>query len=417
MNARSRTLLAFAAVALVGGASLNTRAQNWETVRNYQYPGGTAEGHHIVADSSGNVFAGGDGSDAAGITRGLVFKTDTTQATWLQSDDTNPSVTQYESFVWNLGLDAAGALYSIGQLIPSSTGLPYWYVRKSSDNGATWFTLEKDNLYQYAPGKWINASGFAADGSGNIYVVGGAQDASKKSYLHWLVRKSSDGGQTWTLVDDVQGPTSSFGANGAGFVPGAGVFVVGAPFAGWSSSWLVRRSPSGQSIGEPGTWSTVDNPFAGAAQSVGSDSDGNIYVVGARFLTSTVKGRATTYPAWVTRKSSDGGNSWSTVDTFNYVQNRDSIAFGIGRNSAGSVVVAGRGQDLQGKLHWLVRTPDAFGTWQTMPPLDDFQLAPGYHASALGVATDAAGNLLVAGFADDATGSHWIVRRLASGNP
>jgi hypothetical protein len=44
------------------------------------------------------------------------------------------------------------------------------------------------------------------------------------------------------------------------------------------------------------------------------------------------------------------------------------------------------------------------------------QLAPGYHSRALGVAKDAAGNLLVTGFGNDASGDHWIVRRLAS-NP
>jgi hypothetical protein len=294
-------------------------------------------------------------------------------------------------------------LYSIGQLTPNGTGLAYWYVRKSSDSGLNW--SDAGARYQYAAGQWIDATGFAADNSGNIYVVGWGRDASRKSYLHWLVRKSADGGQTWTLVDDVQGPTVDFGAAGAGFVAGSGVFVVGAPYAGSSSSWLVRRSITG----EAGTWSTVDSPFAGAAQAVGSDNQGNIYVAGSKSITTATKPKLTGYSAWVIRRSTDGGNTWSTVDTFTYAQ-KGADAYGIGRNSAGNLVVVGRADDSQGKLHWLVRTPDASGTWQTV---DDFQLAPGYHASASGVATDAAGNLLVSGFAYDAAGSHWIVRRLA----
>jgi hypothetical protein len=116
----------------------------------------------------------------------------------------------------------------------------------------------------------------------------------------------------------------------------------------------------------------------------------------------------------VTRKSTSGGNTWETVDTFSYTPNKDALAFGIGRNSAGNVVVVGRGADAQGKLRWLVRTVDSSGVWQTV---DDFQLAPGYTASASGVATDSAGNLLVSGLAYNATGSHWIVRRLANTYP
>jgi hypothetical protein len=69
-------------------ASLAQTPANWETVLNYQYPGGTAEGHRVVADASGNVFTAGDGSDASGITRGIVLQTDTTQANWFLSDDT-----------------------------------------------------------------------------------------------------------------------------------------------------------------------------------------------------------------------------------------------------------------------------------------------------------------------------------------
>ena len=306
-------------------------------------------------------------------------------------------------------------MYSVGQLTPltaNNTGIPYWYVRKSSDNGLNWSTVD---LYQYAAGQWVNPTGFAADDLGHIYVAGWGREAPKKKNewsgpLHWLVRKSADGGQTWTLADDLPGPAASFGAGGAGFVPGVGLFVVGDEFATGSSSWRVRRSVNG----EPGTWATVDGPIArGAAAGVGSDSQGNIYVVGTMFVTLTAK-PLTGYDAWVTCKSSDGGNTWSTVDSFTFAQNKGADANGIGRNSAGNVVVVGRASDAQGKSHWLVRTPDSSGVWQTV---DDFQLAPGYWASDSGVNTDAAGNLLVAGAASDTAGGHWIVRRLAAPIP
>jgi hypothetical protein len=397
----TKWLASLTALAALAGSN-TLQAQTWQTVLNYQLAAGkTADGDGIVADASGNVFSGGNGNDASGTNHGIVLKTDTTQANWYFGDDTNPSATQYQSYLWNLGLDASGSLYSIGQLTPDSTGIPYWYVRKSFDSGVHWSTVD---LYQYATGQWGDATGFAADNSGNIYVVGGARDAGTKrnpmGNLHWLVRRSTDGGQTWALVDDVIGES----AYHAGFVPGAGLFVVGHPYG---SSWLVRRSLTGAL----GTWSTVDNPFAGGACSVCSDNGGNIYVAGTALISTQTKGSVTSYYVWITRKSTDGGNTWATVDTFAYTQNQTAKALGMARNSAGNVVVAGYAYDAQGKRHWIVRTPDSSGAWYTM---DDFQ--PGNGASALGVVTDAAGNLLVTGTALNVTGpgdSHWIVRRLA----
>jgi hypothetical protein len=384
-------------------------AQTWQTVLDYQLAAGKeSDGSGIVADAFGNVFSGGIGADAAGTNHGIVLKTDTTQANWYFSDDTNPSAAQDQSVIWNMGLDASGKVYSIGQLTPDSTGITYWYVRKSLDRGATWSTVDQS---LYGAGQFMDATGFAADNSGNVYVVGWGQDqtvvgsgkhATTQTTIHWLVRKSSNGGQSWNLVDDVTGPS----ANGAAYVPGAGVFVAGGRFI--TGSWLVRRSPTG----EPGTWSTVDGPFAqGAARAVGGDNQGNVYVSGSMFVVTgvvTIKHQTTTngYYAWITRKSSDGGTTWSTVDS----QNLGGYGpVGIGKDAAGNVVVVGGSSG-----DWIVRTPDLSGTWHT---IDDFQLAPGYRASASGAATDAAGHLLVTGSANDSTGIHWIVRRLANSVP
>jgi hypothetical protein len=397
------TCIAGVATLAVLAHSNGLQAQTWQTVLDYQLAAGEgAGGDGLAADALGNVFAGGNAYDAAGTNHGIVVKTDTTQANWFLSDDTNPSATQYESVIWNLGIDVGGRVYSIGQLRPNSTGIASWYVNKSSDSGATWSTVD---LYQYAPGKGGDATGFAADNSGNIYVAGWSRDAAQLSNVHWLVRKSADGGQTWNLVDNVTGPT----ANGAGFVPGAGIFVTGGRFVGGTGlqhSWLVRRSPNG----EPGTWSTVDGPFANAAaRGVAGDNSGNVYVSGSQFITTlpaTKHTPAQGYYAWVTRKSSDGGITWSTVDTFTCTQNTGGYGpVAIGRNAGGNVVVVGNSSG-----HWIVRTPDLSGAWHT---IDDFQLASGY-AIASGVTTDAAGNLLVTGQANDSTGTHWVVRRLTS---
>ncbi len=416
-------ILAFSAAALLAGVPLRLSAQTWQTVLDYQLaPGKESDGSGIVADAFGNVFSGGIGADAAGTNHGIVLKTDTTQLAntdpsainWYFSDDTNPDYSQYKSALWDLGLDASGDVYSIGQLTPDNTGTTYWYVRKSSDSGATWSTVDQS---LYGAGKFMDATGFAADPTGNIYVVGWGHDqtvvgsgnhTTTQTTIHWLVRKSTDGGQSWNLVDDLSGPS----ANGAAYVPGAGIFVVGPRFVKNTYPWLVRRSATG----EPGTWSTVDNPFANvssAARGVCGDRQGNIYVAGTMFVTTqaaTKRTAAQGHYAWVTRKSSDGGNTWSTVDSFSYTQNTGGYGpVGIGTDAGGKVVVVGESSG-----HWIVRMPDLSGAWHT---IDDFQLTPGYRASASGVATDAAGNLLVTGSGNDSTGTHWIVRRLANSVP
>ena len=381
--------LVLAATIFIG--QLHLFAQTWQTVLDFQLaPGQSSDGEGITADAIGNVFSGGNGYDAAGTNHGLVLKTDTTQATWYLSDDTNPNATQYQSSMWNLGLDAGLNAYSIGQLTPLSTGIPFWYVRKSSDSGQSWSTVD---LYQYTAGKWIDATGFAADAAGNIFVVGWGKDAS--GYNHWLVRKSTDGGQTWALVDDVKG----YSGFHAGHVPGVGVFVVGGPYI-IPGSWMVRRS-----LDAGANWQTVDGPFAqGAARGVANDSQGNIYVSGSMFVATQVlkvKGQITTngYYAWITRRSGDGGRTWATVDTYTYAPNQTAQAQGSGTTLTGNPVVVGQARDAQGQEHWIVRMLGSSG-WQT---IDDF---PGGIATR--VASDAAGHLLVTGNAS----GRWIVRRL-----
>src|SRR5439155_17629554 len=63
----------------------------------------------------------------------------------------------------------------------------YWYVRRSLDGGATWSTVDA-----YAGGQ---AKGIGADAPGNIYAVGA-------NGSHWIVRKSTNGGASWATVDD-----------------------------------------------------------------------------------------------------------------------------------------------------------------------------------------------------------------------
>jgi hypothetical protein len=204
----------------------------------------------------------------------------------------------------------------------------------------------------------------------------------------------------------------------AHFASGIGLFVVGQTAAsanGYSQMWTVRRSLDGGV-----TWSTVDlyqpggEGYISSANSVTSDALGNIYVVGRADVPQIIKPKTYTIGQWIVRKSSDDGNTWANVDVLTVGAGKIASAYGVGRDTAGNVVVAGGYQDAQSVYHWIVRRPDLLGQWQTV---DDFQLASGYESKPGDVVPDAAGNMLVTGNAYDATGAHWIVRRLANSNP
>ena len=385
------------AVAMLGQAKL--QAQSWQTVLDFQLAAGASSaGLGIATDSAGNVFSGGYG-DIGGVYHGLVLKTDTTESNWFLSDATNPSPGQDNSLVFGVGVDPIGNVFSTGWLQPpcakKSCPGQYWYVRKSANAGGTWSTVD---LFQYAPGQSAYAYGVASDNAGNVFVAGLANDAKRVG--HWVVRKSPNAGASWTVVDDVPwGTPSQFTV--MTFVPGAGLFVVGSAYSNSLNAWVVRRSLDGGS-----TWANADNyqltvGQESYARGVSSDAQGNIYVVGyAHDSTATAR--------WIVRASGNGGATWTTIDSFSYVAGKPAVGHAIGRDSLGQVAVAGVGQDSQGTSHWLVRRPSASGPWATV---DDYQLAPGQNTDLRAVATDAAGNVLVSGDANDTSGTHWIVRR------
>jgi len=388
-------------------------AQTWQTVLDYQF-GNYAEGWAMAADPSGNVFSGGAGYDASGISHGIALKTDTTElakadpstVVWYFSDDTNPSATQYSSMLRSLACGANGRVYSAGQLLPLCSGRSCpgnsWFVRMSPAAGDpdSWTTLDS---FQLVAGKSASAKGIVEDSFGNVFVCGSALDKAERA--HWLIRKSANGGQTWTVVDNVQDAFSQ--SLHVLLDSGSGtdrIFGVGSSLG----VWMVRRSDNAGV-----TWTTVDQPFEGTAWGARSDSDGYVYVVGQTSKSVRIGKTSNYYTEWTVRRWRNGDSQWTPVEAFTSAQYKSASARGVAIDSTGKLVVVGSAYDAQGILHWLARRPDSSGNWQTV---DDFQ--PGQGAEALSVVADAVGNLLVAGAGYDATGTgHWIVRRLANTNP
>jgi hypothetical protein len=143
------------------------------------------------------------------------------------------------------------------------------------------------------------AFGLGADSLGNIYAVGSGDVVTSSAggtrgptiVAHWVVRKSGDGGKTWSTVDNVLSST------GYGFQTDALGFA--------------------------------------------ADSNGNLFVVGQNVFD------------WIVRENPGGTGAWQTVDDFKYVLG--STATALATDSSGHVFVGGYGGDSTGVDHWLVR--------------------------------------------------------------
>src|SRR5207253_10704396 len=115
--------------------------------------------------------------------------------------------------------------------------------------------------------------------------------------------------------------------------------------------------------------------------------------------------RTQTKWVWLVRRSTDGGATWSNVDTFQLSSSESSVAMGIGATASGIFVVGSASAVNKGvtSSHWIVRkSTDGGNSWTTV---DDYQLAPDSGSQARCIAKDANGNLFVAG----SGAGKWIV--------
>jgi hypothetical protein len=247
--------------------------------------------------------------------------------------------------------DPSGNLYAAGwadNTSPAEYGNFLAMIRKSADGGATWSVVDRF-WHADSPGDVYN--GIAADRAGILYAVG-----EDLAYPHWFVRRSLDAGLTWQTVDDFGGgcvttviSTNPYRTEVTCNNPGA--YTVATDLAGnvyvagYSNQvWVVRKS-----VDQGNSWSTVDvfNPGVGAgARAVLCHPTAGVFVAGDGYV----------------RQSLDGGTNWTTVD--------ESGGSALGADAIGGVYSVGT----QKNGHWIVRRSSYCGAcWTTV---DDFQPPP-----------------------------------------
>jgi hypothetical protein len=398
-------------------------SQTWQTVDDFQYVAGQGAANTALAMMpNGALLAAGHGYDASSVGHALVMSSVDGGFTWsaLLDDFTGPILGDNPWYT-AVGSDPAGNPCAAGTYYdandpndPNGNGTDHWFVRRSSNGGVAWSTV--DDVAPFS-GSWFNqANAVAADAAGNVYVAGYLNTSSSTGA--WTVRKSI-GGASFATVDSLPSNGGIIGATAICVHPTLGMFVAGQADVVIKGvtvrAWIVRRSTNGGA-----TWSTVDtfygtkgaNYYFGRAYGVGADTRGNLYVAGA--LAIPYKGSSVW--EWVVRKSTNGGGSWSTVDTYQLGPSGESIANGFVTDSSGNLYVAGYATT-SGSLyfgtakpaHWTVRmNPGGTGAWQTV---DDFQYVAGFSSFAHAITANASRKVFVGGAGGSSSGDHWLVRK------
>lgn len=425
---------------------------SWTVLTPYTYPGSeTGTAHYVKAISSTEIYAVGTYTDASNVNRWIVQKSTDAGASWSLLDDYN-LVSGKMSLAFGFVKNTLGDMYVSGYAQDSSYVLR-WILRKSSDGGVTWSTVDD---YVYASGKPSMAAALDVDSNNNVYVAGVGFNSTY--ILHWVVRKYSSGGVASTIMDYNAASGVSASGSGVYVAPGGAIYSVGIGattivYPGNANHWYVRKTTDGGS-----SWSNIDDTYlakgatasvkgiiessgkllsvgsanettgtrwlarsssdngetwvntddysyaankASTANAVGKDTAGNLYTVGSVTDASSIK-------HWFIRKSSNNGSSWSTVSDFNYAASKSSEAFAIANDGA-TLYVAGSGIDSSNNTHWLVRkSTDAGATWSTV---SDYYLANTKTSIAMGIAVVGSSIYVVGSGVDSSNYTHWIVRK------
>ena len=385
---KTKHALTLAAALLLAPLTTGLAQTTWETVDELT----PWRGRDIVADAAGNFIS-------LAIDNATCTSCPVTTTVSLSSDHgaTWQTVGSIAGYALDLAAAPDGALFATGNRSATVSGRAF--VWQSLDHGVTWTV--SDPSVGLATG--LIVADVAAGNTDSIYVGG-------MSNGRWMLRKGqrTASGITWSTVDSQPlGEIQSVFVRPTAAGQPDEVLVCG-------GGWTVRRSLDGGA-----TWTTLANPVSTySSQQAGSltvSPNGSIFVVGRVSKTTTTQTKVgkkivtttTTESGLLTRRSTNGGASWTDVD---YVVNGSpAYSCGLNADAFGRVFAVG----WITPETWLVRgSADGGTTWVTT---DSFLPAETTRAHALGVASDALGNVCVIG----ETGTNSVtytapIRRLAA---
>jgi hypothetical protein len=270
--------------------------QDWEIIDSFTTARGVARCGSIAVDSRGNVYAAGyvaHGSTLSWITRKGSFDPSSGWR-WNTVDEIGRNGGN-----WNessgICMNQADDVFVSGY-IGSSDNQQVWSVRRSTEKGRTWNTVDSLPV----PVGNSRATAIAADAAGAIYAAGLVVNCSYvPARQYWIVRKSVDRGETWSIVDTFRSDLDCVLPAAIGFDGSGGVFVGGSVESLNQEQWIVRH---GRPVRGKLVWATSDcwqmaPGLDAAVKAIATGPGGYIYASG--FAESPEKRRF-----WVTRRLS-----------------------------------------------------------------------------------------------------------------
>jgi hypothetical protein len=381
-----KSLAPFAcAVALCAAPSANLHASqdSWATVDYVDIPGVTFESMAIATAPPAKVFVVYQEIQDSTYTR-VVRKSTDSGSTWEVAG--RAPAQQLWMKQGALLINSAGHLFILSEAggSVSPPNAYRWVVQRSVDEGASWQVIDD---WQHTPGLYSQAMAIAIDDADNLYVSGHGKRAEDEDGATWFVRRSSDGGQTWQLVDEWRG----FAGVDAGYPRWAvstpnGVFVLGSAYAGGDqySRYLRRSTDRGgtwETIAEFPIWSGVTE-IEEQVSDLRADAAGHLYALCWQFVKD---GSAPSRLYF--RRSTDGGVNWETFPHLPYDVGTD-WRLEVGLN--GRLIASG---PLRSELGWepgwpMLTSDDGGVSWTKSNDFEEGNIYLGH----LELASDPAGN-------------------------
>ena len=365
--------------------------------------GGTSgdEALAVATDASGNVYVAGyttgnlDGTPAPFEYRAFLRKySPTGTVLWTDLFGTNTT-----DQIYGAAVDPSGNVivvgYTGGTLGAASFGSADAFVRKYNSSGTELWTT------QFGSTQFDQPTGVATDGLGNVLVsgvTGGAIEGTSAGGNDAFIAKfDSSGTQTWS---DQFGTSENDSANSVATDPSGNVYVVGLTVgviegasAGNQDAFIRKLSPAGVVTWTDQFGSVGDDHADGVA----TDGAGNAYVVG--YATAALDVHVGAADGFVREYSPAGAVAWThqfgSIDAGSFYSWDQAQA--VDADTAGNVYVTGfTDGDLEeptaGTQDVFVRRYDSVGVarWSD-------QFGTSQQDAVASVATDAAGNVFAAG--------------------
>jgi hypothetical protein len=238
-------------------------ASNWRTVDEYEYaPGQQSGAVAVVAGNDGTIYVGGWANGTSAGLHWVVRRSVDKGLSWnTVADETS---TRLSPLMAMCRVKAGLFLTGFSSQVASNQTIESWRIKRNTDNSAAWSDVDT----WLASGSFsCQALGIAEDRNG-ILLAAGVQRFDGGNHVDLVVRRSVDGGNTWT---------TSYVLNNGGFPKSVVAAVSGAVFL--ASDWFIRVTQDGGLTWTGSNSSIPDYPY-GAGAGMTTDAVGNIYVVG-----------------------------------------------------------------------------------------------------------------------------------------